>query len=105
MRHPESSAGDRTTPWSVDRWGRLISGVLMLLFTCLGWLLDPSWFLGDILVGANLVFTSLSGHCLLQTALIRCGAKQREDLFHPGGAPRLDAPSLTVPHDIFAHLE
>lgn len=76
-------------PWSVDRWGRLLSGASLLVFSSLA-LLDPRWFLGDVLVAANLVVTSLVGRCPLHALLIRLGAKEREDLFFPGGNPRCE---------------
>jgi hypothetical protein len=80
------------TPWSVDRWGRLLAGGCLLLFTCLGFLLDnPLWFIGNITVAMNLVVTSLTGRCPVNAVLIRLGAKEREDLFMPGGVARSHA--------------
>ena len=77
-------------PWSVDRWGRLFSGSGVLLLTTLGILHHPAWLLGSLLVSINLVFASLSDYCLLHDILIRLGAKEREDLFLPGGIVRPD---------------
>jgi hypothetical protein len=42
-------------------------------------------------VSINLVFAALSDYCLLHDILIRLGAKEREDLFLPGGIVRPDA--------------
>ncbi len=78
----------RFTPWSVDRWGRLIAGANMLAFTLLGWAHHPLWLVGGAAGAANLVITSLTNRCLLHDLLIRLGAREREDLFFPGGRPR-----------------
>lgn len=77
-------------PWSVDRWGRLLAGSFTLLFTTLGVLHDPLWLAGTLLGAANLVVTALTDRCLLRDVLLRLGAKEREDLFLPGGSVRLD---------------
>lgn len=78
------------TPWPVDRWGRFLSGATMLGLTALALLVHPAWAWGGLLVAANLVFTSVTDRCPLHDLLIRLGAREREDLFHPGGELRVD---------------
>ena len=75
-------------PWSVDRWGRLLAGSSTLLFTAMGLLHDPMWLAGTLLGAANLVVTALTGHCVLRNLLVRLGAREREDLYLPGGRIR-----------------
>lgn len=75
-------------PWEVARWGRLLAGAAALGFTALGLAHDPRWHCGTLALGVNLVAASLSNRCLLRDALLRLGAREREDLFLPGGMPR-----------------
>ena len=90
MRFHSENAAPRREPWSVDRWGRLLAGASTLLFTALGLLHHPLWLLGTLAGAANLVVTALSGRCMLHDLLIRLGAREREDLFLPGGRIRSD---------------
>ncbi len=78
------------TPWPVDRWGRLLSGGSMVGLAALTLLVHPAWAWGGLLVAANLVFTSLTDRCPLHDLLIRLGAREREDIFYPGGALRVE---------------
>jgi hypothetical protein len=82
------NASSRKQPWSVDRWGRLLAGIGTLTLTALGIFHHPAWLIGTLLASANLVVTSLSNRCPLHNLLIRLGAKEREDLFLPGGSVR-----------------
>ncbi len=75
-------------PWSVDRWGRLLAGSGILGFTVLGMCVHPAWFAGTLLASLNLLITSFTNRCIFHDVLIRLGAKEREDLFLPGGIPR-----------------
>lgn len=75
-------------PWSVDRWGRLLAGCGVLGFALLALLHHPAWACGALALAANLVITSLTDRCPLHDLLIRLGAREREDLYYPGGAPR-----------------
>ncbi len=91
-------------PWSVDRWGRLLAGSGVLLTTGLGIFIHPLWLAVTVLAALNLVVTALSGSCPLNVLLIRMGAKEREDLFLPGGIPRrpgikTSAQKSTTPKD------
>lgn len=75
-------------PWSVDRWGRLLAGSAILACTTLGILNHPVWLSGVLVASINLVVTSLTDRCFLHDMLIHLGAKEREDLFLPGGDVR-----------------
>jgi len=75
-------------PWSVDRWGRLLAGSGILVFTTLGMLQNPAWFTGTVLASLNLLVTSFTNRCIFHDLIIWLGAKEREDLFFPGGVPR-----------------
>lgn len=75
-------------PWSVDRWGRLIAGVSVLVCTALGLLHHQLWLVGSLACAFNLVLTSFTDRCAVRALLCRLGAREREDLFFPGGAPR-----------------
>ncbi len=79
---------EQTRPWSVDRWGRLLSGAAILVLTVLGLAHHAAWFGGALLLSSSLVITSLTDRCLMHDLLIRLGAKEREDLFLPGGSLR-----------------
>lgn len=80
--------GNEGRPWSVDRWGRLLAGASTLLFAGLALAHHPWWTLGAVAVGGNLLLTSITDHCPLHDLLIRLGAREREDLFYPGGGVR-----------------
>jgi hypothetical protein len=80
-------------PWSVDRWGRLLSGVTLLVFTLLGILAHPWWLFGALCGSAGLVLSALTDRCVVHAALIRLGAREREDLFLPGGKVRREGPA------------
>jgi hypothetical protein len=73
--------------WSVERLGRLICGASLLMFGGLTFV-HPAWLIGTLLCAANLVITSITDRCALRALLLRLGAREREDLFLPGGAPR-----------------
>jgi hypothetical protein len=75
-------------PWSVDRWGRLLAGLAVLPFATLGICHHALWMLGAVAVAGNLLVTSLIDRCPIRAVLIRFGAREREDLFYPGGRPR-----------------
>ncbi len=75
-------------PWEVARWGRLLAGLGVAVTTLLAVLHHPHWLIGTMLVALNLMVTSLTDRCSFRNLLIKLGAREREDLFHPGGKPR-----------------
>lgn len=81
-------AQTKDVPWSVDRWGRLIAGASVLVCTALGLLHHQLWLVGSLMCAFNLVLTSFTDRCAVRALLRRLGAREREDLFVPGGAPR-----------------
>ena len=72
-------------PWAVDRWGRLLAGMSVGVFTALGMLHHPAWLWATLAISFNLIFSSLTDFCPLNKLLLRLGAHEREDLFLPGG--------------------
>ena len=74
--------------WSVDRWGRLLVGVVVVAGVVLGLLHHPAWLIMLLLLAGNLIVTSFTDRCVVHDTLIRLGAREREDLFLPGGSPR-----------------
>ncbi|MCK6473382.1 MAG: DUF2892 domain-containing protein [Planctomycetes bacterium] len=79
---------ETAAPWSVDRWGRLIAGLGVLACTLLALLHDPRWLYGALFAGLNLIASALTDCCPVHNLLIRLGAREREDLFLPGGSLR-----------------
>ncbi len=71
----------------------------MLLTTVLGIVLHPAWLAGTVLIATNLVVTSLTDHCALRDLLLRAGAKEREDLFIPGGRIRAEVLATSATPD------
>ena len=82
----------RRAPWSVDRWGRFLSGLTVMLCISLALLHHPAWLIGTAATAASLLISSLSGFCLVHALLLKLGAREREDIFLPGGALRSEAP-------------
>ena len=52
---------------------RLIAGSFVLASLALGWLVHPAWFLFTAFVGVNLIQSSLTRWCLMETILVRVG--------------------------------
>lgn len=76
-------------PWSVDRWGRFLAGLSMLTLLLLGILHHSYWLYGAMACAANLFVSSLTDKCAVHRCLIYLGAKEREDIFQPGGRQRI----------------
>ncbi len=98
-----SGRAELPRPWSVERWGRLIAGLSMFSFTALGACHHPWWLLGTLVAAANLIATSLVDRCVLHDLLIRLGARDREDLFEPGGGVRPEIRQSTQKNKGFQH--
>lgn len=88
VRREMDEASPVRSPWSVDRWGRLLAGLAVLSFATLGICHHALWMLGAVAVAGNLLLTSLTDRCPIRAVLLRLGAREREDLFYPGGRPR-----------------
>lgn len=84
-----ADAPEQRVPWSTDRWGRFLAGVSVLCFSILGLIVHPYFLAGTLLAAFNLVLTSLTDACPLRALLRRLGVKEREDLYLPGGRPRV----------------
>ena len=57
---------------------RAIAGSLVLISLALGLLVSPWWFLFTAFVGVNLVQSSVTRWCLMETILARTGLVRRE---------------------------
>ena len=71
--------------WSMERIGRLITGVLTALFLIGGFLIHSLFFHLLLLMSFHSIYTTLTDSCPFEK-LVRCmGGKQREELFRPNG--------------------
>jgi hypothetical protein len=52
---------------------RAIAGTFVLISLSLGWLVSPWWLLFTAFVGANLIQSSLTHWCLMETILAKLG--------------------------------
>jgi hypothetical protein len=55
---------------------RLIAGTFVLLSLALGQWVSPWWYLFTAFVGVNLVQSSLTKWCLMETILARAGVRR-----------------------------
>ncbi|MGE3808125.1 MAG: YgaP-like transmembrane domain [Gemmataceae bacterium] len=74
-------------PWSVDRGGRLLAGLTLLVLAALA-LSTPRWLWGVLGLGLHLTISSIVDCCPVHDVLLKLGWREREDLFLPGGSPR-----------------
>ena len=86
--HPPTTTHAARRIWTVDRYGRLLAGLSMFACTVVGLTVHPLCLWGCLLGALNLVISSVTNYCPFHRLLIRCGAREREDVFLPGGAPR-----------------
>jgi hypothetical protein len=56
-----------------DKLIRRFAGTFVLLSLALGWFVHPGWLLFTAFVGANLLQSSFTNFCPLETVLSRCG--------------------------------
>lgn len=75
--------------WSVDRIGRLLSGIGILFCSLIGFTFHQLGFLFIVVISLHLIISSLSDSCVLHDLLIRLGAKEREELYNSNGMPKL----------------
>jgi hypothetical protein len=57
---------------------RRIAGTFVLISLALGWLVSPYWFLFTAFVGLNLIQSSFTHWCLMETILAKTGLVRRE---------------------------
>ena len=55
---------------------RAIAGTFVLASLALGWFVSANWFLFTAFVGINLLQSSLTKWCLMDTLLKRAGVRQ-----------------------------
>lgn len=78
----------RSVPWSVDRYGRLLTGVSILSCAACLCIYPVYGICAAAGLGTYLLIGSITNRCMLHALLMRLGAQEREDLFLPGGVPR-----------------
>ena len=59
---------------TVERWIRVIAGLMIAVSAVLGWVLSPWWLVWTIFVGTNLFQFGLTGFCPMKSLLIKLGA-------------------------------
>ncbi len=60
---------------TVERYLRMIAGVMVLLTLGLGYWIDPNWYLFTAFVGLNLFQSAFTNWCPMMTLLRKLGAK------------------------------
>jgi hypothetical protein len=60
---------------SVDRWLRLIAGVVVMTTVTLGFLHDPRWYYFTAFVGLNLFQSAFTNWCPMMTFLRKLGVR------------------------------
>lgn len=58
---------------TVERWIRVVAGLMIAASAALGWLLSPWWLVWTIFVGLNLFQFGLTGFCPMQSLLRKLG--------------------------------
>lgn len=59
---------------TVDRWLRMIAGVIIMLTVALGYYVNPWWFAFTAFVGLNLFQSAFTDWCPMMLLLKRLGA-------------------------------
>ena len=57
---------------------RLIAGTFVLISLALGWFVSPWWLLFTAFVGVNLIQSSITEWCLMESILERAGIARRD---------------------------
>jgi hypothetical protein len=60
---------------NVERYLRMIAGLLVLLSVALGYWVSPYWFLFTVFVGLNLFQSAFTNWCPMMTILRKAGVK------------------------------
>jgi hypothetical protein len=58
---------------NVDRWLRLIAGLIVMITVTLGFLHDPRWYYFTAFVGLNLFQSAFTNWCPMMTFLRKLG--------------------------------
>jgi hypothetical protein len=66
-----------TRTWYMERWIRLIAGIIVLGSTLLGFFVDFNWFILTGVVGAMLTIFALTGFCPMSIILYALGSRER----------------------------
>lgn len=61
---------------TVERWMRLIAGILILASVALGYFASEWWLVLTAFIGLNLVQSAITNWCLMEKILKKCGAKE-----------------------------
>ena len=73
--------------WSMERIGRLITGVITAFFLLAGLLMHPLFLYLLLILSFHSIYTTITDSCPFEKLLRRIGGKQREELFQPNGEP------------------
>ena len=60
----------------LNRYIRAIAGTFVIISVLLGMFVNPNWFWFTLFVGANLLQSSITKWCLMETILIKLGVKE-----------------------------
>lgn len=63
----------------LNDWIKLIAGSFILISLILGYFVNDSWFLFTAFVGINLIQSSVTKWCLMETILKRLGVNEGGD--------------------------
>ena len=70
---------------TVDRYLRMIAGMVVLTSVALGYYVHPAWFLLTAFVGLNLLQSAFSDWCPMMTILKKCGVRACRHELEGGG--------------------
>ncbi|WP_242094687.1 YgaP family membrane protein [Aestuariivivens sediminicola] len=59
----------------LNRYIRAIAGTFVIMSVLLGMFVNPNWFWFTLFVGANLLQSSITKWCLMETILIKLGVR------------------------------
>lgn len=59
----------------LNRYIRAIAGTFVIISVLLGMFVNPNWFWFTLFVGANLLQSSITKWCLMETILIKLGVR------------------------------
>jgi hypothetical protein len=66
-----------TKTWYLERWIRLLAGIVVTGSVVLGFTVSPKWFLVSGFVGGMLTIFALTGFCPLSIILHALGSRER----------------------------